>query len=827
MDHPTRAPLPAAASNARDRALPRHGRRAACVALLLALPVTGTLARAAGDDLAAQVNTFIGTRDEGNTFPGAAAPFGMIQVSPIGSHYAGWRDGDERIRGFGHSFISGAGCWEQGGQVSVLPVTGRIGPGGDFDTSKHDVFDQTKYGARYTQAGSTGQAGDYRVRLTDYGGIEVETTALTRASGERYTYPAAAGEGHVLINVGQANQKHRVIGSQVHVVGDRVVEGKITTLSFCGGHQYATWFRIEYDRPFKAFGVWGQAGGTPGARDSMESEYEPLNGAWVSFDTSKNKQVTAITSISHVDAEGARVNLRADGMQSGKLRAFEPMRRDARALWQQALSKVRIDGGSKDDRAVFYTALYHALLQPMTGNDADGRYRGYDDAIHEAKDWTYYEFFSLWDTYRSQNQLLSLIEPQRARDIGRSLLAIDAQGGWLPRWGYANFDTNTMTGDPVTPFLVDLWRYGALKGLEPQAWAALRKNAWGVPPLASRHEGRAGNVNYLQNGFVFFDRTFPAKGMDVDPQNGGSATLEYALGDCALSLMAGALGHGDDAAALRTRGGNWHKVWDADLHEQASGYQGFPRPRLADGQWFTPPTGTYDPRSHYGFHEGTAWQYQWLVPQDIPGLATAMGGREAMGKRLDDFFAYDQLVADPQGAARKAWVGGPYSYYGQYRYNPNNEPTMHVPALYSLIGQPWKTATVLSSVQTLFTNAPNGVTGNDDLGTMSAFYLFSTLGFSPLMPGTGQMLLHPPRFTRARIDLGNGRTLTVRGNAAPQAGPRYVQGVRFNGKPQSAVWMDVDTLRQGGTLDYTLGTQPDPQGWGTAADAAPAASCPV
>jgi predicted alpha-1,2-mannosidase len=823
----TGATRQAHASSPCDRS--RRRRRALIAwALLLALPAGGSWARGTdADDLPAQVNTFIGTRDEGNTFPGASAPFGMIQVSPIGSHYAGWRDGDERIRGIGHSFLSGAGCWEQGGQVSVLPVTGTIAPGGDFDTGKVESFDQRKYGARYAQADATGQAGDYRVKLTDYGGIAVETTALTRASGERYTYPASAAEGHVLINVGQANEKHRVIGSQVRVVGDRAVEGKITTQSFCGGRQYATWFRIEYDRPFKAFGVWGQAGGTPNARYSMESEHDPLNGAWVSFDLSKGKAVTAITAISHVDQEGARINLKAEGMQGGKLRGFEAMRKDARALWQQALSKIRVDGGSRDERAVFYTALYHALLQPTTGNDADGRYRGYDNALHDAKDWTYYEFFSLWDTYRSQNQLLALIEPQRARDIGRTLLAIDAQGGWLPRWGYANFDANTMTGDPVTPFLVDLWRYGALKGQEPQAWAALRKNAWGVPPLASQHQGRAGNVNYLAKGFVFFDRAFPAKGMDIDPQNGASATMEYALADCSLSLMAGALGHGDDAAALLKRSGNWRNEWDPDLHEAESGYRGFPRPRLEDGGWFVPPGGTYSPRSHYGFHEGTAWQYQWLVPQDIDGLAQAMGGREQMAKRLDDFFAYDTLLTDPRNAARKAWVGGPYSYYGQYRYNPNNEPTMHVPALYSLIGQPWKTATVLSAVQTLFTNAPNGVTGNDDLGTMSAFYLFSALGISPLMPGTGTLLLHPPRFAKTTITLDKGRTLVIKANPAADGTPRYVQSARFNGKAQTAVWLDVDALQQGGTLDFALAAESNPQGWGTHPDDVPAAACPA
>ncbi len=227
----------------------------------LALTSVTTLAMAqAQPSLATRVNTLIGTQDEGNTFPGASAPFGMIQVSPIGSHYAGWRYGDEKIRGFGHSFLSGAGCWEQGGQVSVLPVTGTIAPGGTFDAKDAKSFDHKKYASRYTLEGGANQAGYYKVKLTDYGGIDVEATASQRASIERYTFAPGAGIGHVLVNVAQANEKHRVIGSEVRVVGDRAVEGKITTLSFCGGHQYSTWFRIEFDRPFSGFGVWGQAG---------------------------------------------------------------------------------------------------------------------------------------------------------------------------------------------------------------------------------------------------------------------------------------------------------------------------------------------------------------------------------------------------------------------------------------------------------------------------------------------------------------------------------------------------------------------------------------
>lgn len=805
----------------------RHSPVARTGALLFAVAVLfGSHVQAApAARLTESVNTFIGSKDEGNTFPGASAPFGLIQVSPIGTHYAGWRYDDEKIFGFGHSFISGAGCWEQGGQIAVLPVTGTIAPGGDFDTRDPKSFDHKRYGTRYTHEGEIGQAGYYKVHLTDRGGIDAEATALTRAAAERYTFPADAGTGHVLVNVSQANARHRVIGSQVHVVGDRVVEGKVTTVSFCGGRSYTTWFRMEFDRPFKAFGVWGQAGGTPGARFSMESEHDPYNGAWLSFDLGKDRKVTAISAISHVDQEGARINLRSGGMRNGKLLSFDAMRERAGDAWEKELATVRVKGGTTDDRVVFYTALYHALLQPLTGNDADGRYRGYDNAIHKADGWTYYEYFSLWDTYRSQNQLLAMLRPERARDIGRSLLAIDAQGGWLPRWGYANFETNVMTGDPVTPFMADLWRYGAFAGREKEAWKALRKNAFELPPEPLRSDGRAGNPNYLAHGFVAFDRTFAGKGMDGDPHQGGSATLEYALADCSLSILADALGASEDAAALRARGGNWRRVWDADLKEAESGFAGFPRPRMEGGQWFTPPTGRYNPRSHYGFHEGTSWQYQWLVPQDVPGLVGAMGGSERTAQRLDAFFAYDKLVADPQRAAREQWVSGAYSYYGQYRFNPNNEPTMHVPWMYALIGQPWKTSAVVRVAQTLFTNAPNGVTGNDDLGAMSAWYLFGAMGLYPGMPGTGQLLLSSPRFESIEVDLGSNHVLRMSAPGADSTKLQYVDSVRINGQEHSRVWADWEQLRNGGELEFKL-TDRAGSSWGSKPEDVPTPACP-
>jgi predicted alpha-1,2-mannosidase len=783
----------------------------ALCAMLLACVLTASAQQAADRT---PVNTFIGTQDEGNTFPGASAPFGMIQVSPTADHYAGYRYSDKRIRGFGHSYVSGAGCWEQGGQLSVLPVTGSIGPGGDFDTSKPGSFDHKKYAADYSHDGEVGQAGYYKVKLTSYGGITAEATALTRAAAERYTFAPGTSTGHVLLNLGQANERHGVIGSEVKVVDTRSVEGRIVTRSFCGGAKYTTWFRIVFDQPVAAHGVWDERGGWPGATGASQQGEAKPHGVWLSFDLKNGKAVTAVSAISHVDQQGARSNLQAEGMAGGQPLTFEAMKAKAQAEWQRELASVRIEGGSIDDRTVFYTALYHALLQPMTGNDADGRYRGYDDLVHTAKDWTYYEYFSLWDTYRAQNQLLALIRPARARDIANSVLKIREQGGWLPRWGYANFETNIMTGDPVTPFLVDLWRFGALKGREREAYAALRENAFGVPAFGIRPQGRSGNPSYLRQGFVQYDRSFISKGMDTDPHHGASATLEYALADSALAQMAKSLGHAKDAEVLAQRALNWKKVWDPGVTDAATGQRGFPRPRLIDGSWFADVGSGFDPRGDHGFHEGTAWQYQWLVQQDVPGLAAAMGGTPQALRRLDQFFDYEAVLADP-AAVRKSWVVGPYSYYAQFRYNPNNEPDLHAPWMYTLMGQPWKTTTVVRAAETLFGNGPGGVTGNDDLGTMSAWYLFSALGLYSDAPGSGRFLVHAPRFARAEIDLAPGRTLRIEAPAAKPGERRFVQSVSWSGRPLERVWLDWEQLQAAGTLQYRLAPQPDTNGWGT------------
>lgn len=390
---------------------------------------------------------------------------------------------------------------------------------------------------------------------------------------------------------------------------------------------------------------------------------------------------------------------------------------------------MKAQGGSDELRRTFYSSLYRSFLAPNIGSDVDGRYTGWDQKTHRAVAadgaFTYYQNWSLWDTYRTQAQLLSLLAPRESRDMAISVLRIDAESGWLPKWGYGTVETNIMTGDPVTPFLTNAYQQGLLKGHEEEAYRALKKNADGVPPTDSAPVGREANVQYLKDGFAPYIKDRPhAKPGDSDFDHGASATLEYALSDAMLGEMARDLGHDADAKRYEDRAQNYRKIFDSST--------GFFRARDASGAF----TGPADPAQSEGFHEGTSWQYQWLVPQDLPGMVGLIGGKDAANQRLDSFFAYDKLLADPAKTAREVWVNGPYAYYNADKYNPQNEPDLIAPYTYLSTGQPWKTTDVVHAALTLFTDAPTGMTGNDDLGTMSAWMVLSSIGVFPVQPGT-------------------------------------------------------------------------------------------
>ncbi|GGV65487.1 MULTISPECIES: GH92 family glycosyl hydrolase [Streptomyces] len=766
----------------------RSGGTVAAAVALLAAALAAPAAHAADareDRLTDLVNPFIGTQNEGNTYPGAAVPFGMVQFSPDTGHNTGYDYSQDHIRGFSLVHLSGVGCG-LGGDLPVLPTTGDV-----------TETDYARYAAAFSHDDEQASPGYYAVGLDS--GIKAELTATARTGVQRYTFPAT-DKANVLLNAAQS--LHRTVSSEVEVLDDRTVRTAVTGRGFCQDTEPYTVYTItRFDRPFTAYGTWSGSTVTPGAKTGT-------GGAYLRFDTTEDRTVEATTALSYVDAHGAAVNLRAEGGRS-----FDAVREAARRAWEDRLDDVRVQGGSETLRRTFYSSLYRSFLAPNIGSDADGRYTGWDQKIHHAQGFTYYQNWSLWDTYRTQSQLLSLLAPREARDMAISVVKISEESGWLPKWGYGTVETNIMTGDPVTPFLTNAYQQGLLKGWEERAYRALKKNADGVPPADSPAVGREANKEYLANGYAPYIKGRPhAKPGDSDYDHGASATLEYALADAMLAQMARDLGHDEDAARYAARAQNYRSVFDAST--------GFFRARDASGAF----TGPADPAQSEGFHEGTAWQYQWLVPQDLPGMISLIGGTQAANDRLDSFFAYDQLLRDPARTAREVWVNGPYDYYNADKYNPQNEPDLIAPYTYLSTGQPWKTTDVVHAALTLFTDTPTGMTGNDDLGTMSAWNVLSSIGIFPVQPGYATWGLSTPVFDRVDLRLDRRHyprgslTITAPGTSDAR---RYIQSASVDGTAYGRTYLTTDDLRRTRTLAFTVGTEPSD--WGTGPQAAPPA----
>jgi predicted alpha-1,2-mannosidase len=740
------------------------------------------------DDLSALVNPFVGTQNFGNTFPGAAAPFGMAQVSPDTGGQGGYDYTKTSMYGFSQTHLSGVGC-EVMGELPVMPTTGAV------EQVRHD-----QYASPFSHQRESAKPGHYQVHLDRYG-VEAELTATARTGWQRYTFDDAGRPANVLFNTGKAQQK--VFESEISIVGDRRLEGRIHAGNFCAGlDRHTLYFSAEFSRPFTSYGTWKGDVKTPGSRQSANSG---ANGGWVTFAT--GEPVVLKIGLSYTGIAGAAANLAAE---TGDSFDFDATSAALTRQWNEMLGKIRITGGSTDRRTAFYTALYHATMHPNLAGDVDGSYQGFDGKVHKATDWTPYQNFSLWDTYRPQNQLLELLVPQVARDTQLSVLAQGREGGWLPRWSLANSETNIMTGDPVTPFLVEGWSKGLLRGHEAEAYALLRRNATAVPPAGLPHNGRAGQTYYADRGYIPFglERGTDCrhKGGDNDCVHPASATQEYAAADAALSLMAAGLGHQADARLFARRGQAYRNLWDRTTKQF--------RPRTTAGVWLTP----YDPLdAAHAFHEGGAHQYRWLVPQNPADLVSLLGGRAAATKALDEFFVYDKLLTDPAGTAKNDWVRGPFEYYGKATYNPNNEPDLLAPYLYAWTGAPAKTATVVRAAMTLFTNGPDGMTGNDDLGTMSAWYVFSSIGLYPTMSGGNFFTLTSPQFERVTVRTGGG-TIDIVAPGTDDA-RRYITSAQVDGRSWDKPWLSWNALRRGADLRYTVSATPG--SWGTKASAQP------
>ena len=523
--------------------------------------------------------------------------------------------------------------------------------------------------------------------------------------------------------------------------------------------RYPVYFVARFSRPFASTGTFKADGA--GA------------GGWVTFDATGDRTVTARIGISFVDLAGARRNLEAESPKFD----FDGTRARARRAWNDVLATVRVDGGTDLDKTSFYTALYHALLHPNVFTDVDGRYLGFDRKAHSAEGRTQYANFSSWDTYKGQNQLLALTQPRRYRDMLLSLLADHREGGRLPRWGEQNFDAAHMSGDPAIPMIAD----GVCRGILDAGDADALLDA--AIELTGKRDPALAKLGWL-------------------PDRPGT-TLEYGGADFALALLADVLGRGDEAARRRADSLRYRHILDPETR--------WVRPRHADGSWQDP----FDPTEETGFQEGNSWQYSWLAPHDARGLYDRMGGDAAAVERLDSFFSMP-----PEAQTNATFFG---IVYRLPQYAPGNEHDIQVPWMYPFAGQPWKTMSEHQDIRRLFHPAPDGLPGNDDLGGLSGWYVFSALGFGPVTPGAPLYVLGSPVFERVVVAPDGGRPFRVEADGASPLAP-YVTAATIGGRPLGGAWLYDASLRRGETLKLTMGDEPDEDFGAAAALRPPSAS---
>ncbi|HVJ08627.1 MAG TPA: GH92 family glycosyl hydrolase [Acidisarcina sp.] len=727
------------------------------------------------------VDPRIGTGPEGHTFPGATIPFGMVQLSPdtqirpFKQSYkwaAGYRYEDTTILGFSHTHFSGAGHSDLG-DFLIQPISGdvRLEPG-DIDTPN------SGYRSRFRHETEKAEPGYYAVTLEDYG-VRAELTSSSRVGVHRYTFPAGK-PAHLLMDLRSSiyNYPGKILWSRIRLRADGTVTGMRETRGWAPGRQL--YFAMRFSQPLTGHELYDREAlpieykgfKTPGttASDIQAIEGRGLMGV---FDFGAVTQPVVVKlALSPTSEENAIANLNAEvpGFDFDKVRAA------ARRAWEQALSVIDIDAAPAM-RKNLYTALYHALLAPSISMDVAGTYRGPDNEVHKAEGFNFVSSFSLWDTYRAEQPLMTLIEPpSRTVDVVRSLVESQKESpfGILPVWQFQGIETWCMIGYHSVPEIADAYMKG-IRGFDAnQALDAMVASATYAP---------YGHLDeYMKLGYV--------------PVNGdgeaASKTMEYAFDDWTIARMARAMGRDGVAATFEKRAGYWRNVFNRQ--------SGFVQPRLADGSFREP----FDPAragADSGFTEGNAWQYSWYQPQDEAGLIQLLGGDGRLVAKLDAMF---DAKVDPHQYADVEDIAG---MIGQYIHG--NEPSHHLAYLYNYAGQPWRTQERLKQIiDTQYKPAPDGLVGNDDLGQMSAWLLFSAMGFYPVAPASNEYVIGRPFVEKATLNLPSGKHFRVVAEKMNEQN-RYVSRVFLNGKLLTRSFLRHQEILDGGELRFIMGPSPN------------------
>ena len=710
------------------------------------------------ESLTSFVDPKIGTGGHGHVFVGANVPFGMVQVGPTSipqdwDWCSGYHDSDETVIGFSHTHLSGTGIGDLF-DVTVMPVVGDV-------TYARGMEDDPESGlwSYADRSQEIAKAGYYSVPLKRYG-IKAEMTATERVGFHRYTFPQSDNAAIVFdLENGGCWDKATDTGFELSEDNTRISGWRRSSGWARDQHVY---FTAEFSKPAKNI-VYIE----PQSEESKASVVVNARYARVEFDTEDNEQLLVKVAISPVSIDGAKANLAAELSDWD----FEGVVAQAEQKWENELGKVRIETSDETARKIFYTALYHTMVAPSLFCDVDGSYRGADGEVHANAGHKSYTTFSLWDTYRAAMPLMTIVHPEKMPDMINTMLAIYDEQGRLPVWHLWGNETDCMVGNPAIPVVAD----AIVKGIggfdKEKAFEALK--------VTAMNEERGGD---LRNKYGYIPSDLFNESIAYD--------MEYALADGAVAQAALALGKTEDAAYFTERSHSYRNYFDPETC--------FVRGRMKDGSWRTPFSPFASSHRADDYCEGNAWQYTWLVPHDVEGLEACFGSREAMMAKLDELFT---VSSDVEGDASPDISG----LIGQYAHG--NEPSHHILYLYTMLGEPCKTADKVREVlTTLYHAAPDGLSGNEDVGQMSAWYILSAMGMYEAEPAGGRYWFGSPLFDKVTVSLPDGEfVIEARNNSADN---KYIQSITLNGVAYDKPYIDYADIISGGTLVFEMGSEP-------------------
>ena len=741
------------------------------------------------------VNPIIGTDGMGHTFPGACVPFGIVQLSPdtdtiphnvngayqnkVYEYCAGYRYNDPTIVGFSHTHFNGTGHSDLG-DILIMPTTGalRLNPG----TADHP---ENGYRSRFSHSTEKAAPGYYEVMLDDYQ-VKAELTATPRVGVHRYTFPKDT-DGRIILdlNHGIYNYDGKTLWAQIRVENDTLLTGYRITNGWARTNY--TYFAISLSKPIRNYGYKDMEKVKYGGfwrKFPINKNFPEMAGrklvSYFEFDTTETPELVVKVALSATSTEGALKNLRAEASH----KSFETIASEASASWNRQLASIEVEG-TDDQKAMFYTSYYHTLINPSVYMDVDGKYRGLDHNIHQANDFTNYTVFSLWDTYRAEHPFLMLMKPEEARNMAMSMIRHQQQSvhGLLPIWSHMANDNWCMSGYHAASVLAD----AIAKGADIDKEEALKAMI-----ATSKVAYLDGLGEYMEQGYVPFDISSTA----------ASTTLEYCYDDWTIYQTALLAGNEAIANEYKERALNYRLIYDPSI--------GFARPRYLDGRFKE----EFDVLQTHGegFIEGNSWNFSFHVPHDVFGVMEQMGGDKEFVRKLDELFDMhlpEKYYEDNEDITSDCLIGG---------YVHGNEPSHHIPYLYAWTSQPWKTQYWVREVMNrMYKNHIRGLSGNDDCGQMSAWYLFTAMGFYPVCPGSDQYVLGAPYLPSLKLSLANGKTFEIKAPGVSDK-KRYVKQVRLNGKPYTKMYITHKDITEGGVLEFVMSSTPNKKRGQTMAD---------